>query len=304
MVLLVLDEFPGDSLLDRSGAIDSGRFPNFAALAGDSTWFRNAASSTDSTTKAVPLILDGVRPVPGTAPEVRDHPLPLFGSGRPGATGSGLREGTASAAPSVRGTGSMPSGDHPPPQRRPPEASSVRARDRPQLALPRSDSARAAPARALPVSPQARTRDGARDLVPNMNGLRGFGHPYLTRHNEQRYLLQLGFVDRLLGRLLRQLKRMAIYDDTMVVVTADHGFAAQVGVDTRRSVNDANVEEPTPVPLLVKAPGQRRSRVNDAYAQTLDVTPTIADVLNVPWAIAPTDALRSRRRCAAGRAWR
>jgi hypothetical protein len=73
-----------------------------------------------------------------------------------------------------------------------------------------------------------------------------------------------------------------MYDDTLIVVTADHGFAWQVGVPTRRSVNRANVDELGPVPLFVKAPGQRRGRVNDALAQTLDVTPTIADVLGVP----------------------
>ena len=36
------------------------------------------------------------------------------------------------------------------------------------------------------------------------------------------------------------------------------------------------------MPLFVKAPAQTRGRVNGALAQTLDVTPTIADVLNVP----------------------
>ena len=43
----------------------------------------------------------------------------------------------------------------------------------------------------------ARTRTSARDLVPGMNGVPGFHDTFLTRHNEQRYLLQLGFVDRL-----------------------------------------------------------------------------------------------------------
>jgi len=50
-------------------------------------------------------------------------------------------------------------------------------------------------------------------------------------------------------------------------------------VQTRRSVSQSNVEELTPVPLIVKGPGQRRGRISDAYARTLDVTPTIADVL-------------------------
>ena len=78
VVLLVLDEFPSDSLLGRDGRIDSVRYPNFAALAGDSVWFRNAASSYDSTTKAVPLILDGMRPAAGTTPDRRGHPRSLF----------------------------------------------------------------------------------------------------------------------------------------------------------------------------------------------------------------------------------
>ena len=76
----MLDELPGDSLLDRSGRIDAGRYPNFAALAADSTWFRNAYSTYDSTTKAVPLILDGMRPVADSEPERRWHPRSIFTS--------------------------------------------------------------------------------------------------------------------------------------------------------------------------------------------------------------------------------
>ena len=69
-----------------------------------------------------------------------------------------------------------------------------------------------------------------------MQTVPGFYDDYLTHHNEQRYLLQLGFVDRLLGRLVARLKSQGMYDDTLIVVTADHGFAWQVGVPTRRSV--------------------------------------------------------------------
>jgi hypothetical protein len=72
-----------------------------------------------------------------------------------------------------------------------------------------------------------------------------------------------------------------MYDDTLIVVTADHGFAWQVGVETRRSVTPGNVEELAPVPLFVKRPNQTRAAVSPAYAQTLDVAPTIADVLDV-----------------------
>ena len=88
---------------------------------------------------------------------------------------------------------------------------------------------------------------GATDVVPEMNSELAFHDRFLTRHNEQRYLLQLGFVDRLLGRPVGR-RRLGIYDDTLIVLTADHGYAWQVGAGTRRSVSASNVHEPTPVP--------------------------------------------------------
>src|ERR671919_970227 len=78
VVLLIMDELPGDSLLDRRGRVDPVRYPNFAALAADSTWFRNGYSIYDSTTKAVPLILDGMWPRPETSPDRRGHPRSVF----------------------------------------------------------------------------------------------------------------------------------------------------------------------------------------------------------------------------------
>src|SRR4029453_15865602 len=78
VVLVVFDEFGGDILPGPNGRIDAGRFPHFAALAPDSPWFRNAQTKYDSTTKAVPLVLDGIAPRPKTPPTVAGHPHSLF----------------------------------------------------------------------------------------------------------------------------------------------------------------------------------------------------------------------------------
>ena len=285
-VLLVLDEFPSDTLLGPDGRIDVGRFPNFAALAGDATWFHNAHTAYDSTTKAVPLILDGIRPRAGTSPIVRDHPHSIFTAlGRRGYRIVTSEEATAmcparycpgesgrppAILPNLKGGRAKRFGKFV----RSIHASRRRTFWMKHVLLPHG------PWVYLPSGHQHRPRGP--ELLPGMQTVPGFYDDYLTSHNEQRYLLQLGFVDRLLGRLIARLKSQGMYDDTLIVVTADHGFAWQVGVPTRRSVSRSNVNELAPVPLFVKAPGQRRGRVNDALAQTLDVAPTIADVLNVP----------------------
>ena len=91
----------------------------------------------------------------------------------------------------------------------------------------------------------------------------------------QRHLMQVQYVDRMVARLVRRLKQIGLYDRALVVVTADHGVAFRPG-DQARLVTRTNVGQVAPVPLLVKAPGQRAGRVDDGFVETTDVLPTIA----------------------------
>jgi hypothetical protein len=282
VVLLVMDEFPGDSLLDKHRRIDPVRYPNFAALAGDATWFRNAFSIYDSTTKAVPLILDGIKPHKGTAADRSDHPHSIYDMfARHGYRIVDSEEATALCPPSIchgaRTTrpAIIPNLLGGRPQRFNRWVRTIKP-GKPTLwvkhvLLPHG------PYIYLPDGKRTRPKPG--DLLPGMNSVPGFADEFVTRHDEQRYLLQLGYTDRLLARLIRQLKAKGMYDNTLFVATADHGIAFQFGVQTRRSVSMSNVEELTPVPFFVKKPGQRRGRISDVLARTVDVTPTIADVL-------------------------
>ncbi len=78
IIFIILDEFPTTSLLNEHHQIDAARYPNFAALAGDATWFRNATTVSDLTHYAVPAILTGNYPEPGRLPHAIDHPHNLF----------------------------------------------------------------------------------------------------------------------------------------------------------------------------------------------------------------------------------
>ncbi|HYP48184.1 MAG TPA: sulfatase-like hydrolase/transferase [Thermoleophilaceae bacterium] len=285
VVLLLLDELPGDSLLDGGGRIDALRFPSLARLAASATWFPNAHTVYDSTPKAIPLILDGKRPFKGQSPDRRGHPRTIFDMfGRRGYRVVASEEATAICPPrwckNARRTrpgilGNLNRGRV---ERLERFFASVRPSTRPTFWMKHA---------LLPHGPYlylpsgARTRNGAKDPVPGLNSPAGFGDRFVTRHNQQRYLLQLMFVDRQLGRLFERLDRSGMFDDALIVVVADHGYAWKVGVKDRRKVNDGNVDEVAPVPLLVKAPGQRRGRIDRSYVSTLDVTPTVADVLGL-----------------------
>ena len=78
VVMVVFDELPATSLMDAEDRIDARRFPAFASLAGDATWYRTATTVAGRTTEAVPAMLTGRRPREGDLPIASDHPQSLF----------------------------------------------------------------------------------------------------------------------------------------------------------------------------------------------------------------------------------
>ena len=78
VVVLLLDEFPTTSLMTSAGEIDAVRYPNFARLAHDATWYPRATTVHESTTSAVPAILTGKLPRGRGLPTLAHHPDNLF----------------------------------------------------------------------------------------------------------------------------------------------------------------------------------------------------------------------------------
>lgn len=78
VVMVVFDELPVHSLMAAGGSIDARRYPNFARLAGDSTWYRDTAAVDQDTPYAVPALLDGRLPVQERLPVAADHPENIF----------------------------------------------------------------------------------------------------------------------------------------------------------------------------------------------------------------------------------
>ncbi|HWD43310.1 MAG TPA: sulfatase-like hydrolase/transferase [Actinomycetota bacterium] len=82
LVMILFDEFPLSSLLDHTGHIDRRVYPNIAALADQSTWYRNATGVAGFTPWAMPAMLTGRYPAKVKAPSYTEYPdnmLTLFG---------------------------------------------------------------------------------------------------------------------------------------------------------------------------------------------------------------------------------
>ena len=301
VVVLILDEFPLDSMLGPEGQIDAERYPNFARLAATSNWYEHATTVFDSTFKAVPAILDARLPAKGSKPDARSHPRNVYtlfdGLGYKVVdveSAEALCVPTICAGHRIRRPGVLDrlrDGGRParlhrwvrsiqPSSRRTLYVSHVLFPHEPWIYLPSGHQSRPA----------------GLDPVQDLNNPRGFHDPDLSLHNHARYLLQLGYVDRELGVLMDHLERQGLFDKALLAVTADHGYAFQMGLDDRRMVVPSNIDKIAPVPLFLKRPGQRTGHVNSEYVQTIDIVPTLADVLAAPldWSHDGRSLLRPR----------
>jgi hypothetical protein len=323
ILLVVFDEFSGESLMDRRHLVDRTRYPNFSRLAGDATWYRNATTVADYTSEAVPAILTGRRPRKGQLPTATDHPDNLFSSLR-GRYSFNVEEPVTHLCPEDL----CSEGGREPAARRLWDLTSDLsivtlhrlAPKRLERRLPPVDETfsgfggGSAQGDASNGVLDDRTRSFNRFLGRVGRGSRKptldvlhieFPHlPWqyfpsgqrytssfvgtpglptniwtsdvrLVRQAQRRYLLQVGYADRLLGRLLRRARSTGLYDRALVIVTADHGVAFRPAVH-RRAIGLKTFPEIAGVPLFIKAPGQSRGRVSDAPAISTDIFPTIA----------------------------
>jgi hypothetical protein len=287
IVVVVLDEFPTETLTKPGGEIDAKRYPHFAALARTSTWFRNGYTVFDSTFKALPSILDGRMPAPRTAADVRSHQPSIYhmlhGLGYdvvkvesasavcPPWICEGARTRRPGVLPRLAGGGR--------PGRLRNWIAQIGQRGEPTFyfhhaLLPHE------PWIYLPSGHQS--RPAGEDPIKGINKPIGWHDRGLTDHNHLRHLLQVGYTDRQLGLIVRRMRRTGLFDRALLVVMADHGYAFELNVKSRRQVSERNIDEIAPVPFFVKVPGQTEGRIDESLVRNVDLVPTVADVLDVP----------------------
>jgi hypothetical protein len=103
---------------------------------------------------------------------------------------------------------------------------------------------------------------------------------FLVRQGFQRHLMQVGYVDRLLGELIDRMQDAGIWNRSLFVVVADHGVSFLPN-QTRRGPTYKNLDEIYRVPFFMKVPGQEQGVMRDDVVSLLDLMPTLVEILEI-----------------------
>ncbi len=356
VVVVVFDEFPVASLMDGDGNLQSDVYPNFARLAEDGTWFRNAATVQQQTENSLPAILTGNNPSGGKLPTANEYPANLFtlladqydihaqeavtslcpeyaceNSSRPSLPSGQRWQAMYEDLRIVAGHLFLPNdlaADLPPIDQSwsnfGVDESSAETADFDMIALflDEVDADRRLPVARfldsiaptttepqlyflhalLPHIPWSYLPSG--QTYPTLSPLPGSvprgwtGDEWLVDQAYQQHLLQVQYVDTIIGELIDRLESAGLYDDAMVVVLADHGVTVRPNIPHRRMATPETLGDIAAIPLFIKRPNDPGSDAPDDYrAETVDVLPTIADVLEIdmPWSTGGVSLFASNR---------
>jgi len=104
--------------------------------------------------------------------------------------------------------------------------------------------------------------------------------PYASQYAGRPYDGEVAWTDELMGRLEGALQRLGLHDKTVLVVTSDHGEGLGEHGET---VHGFFVYESTlRVPLIVRGPGVAPGRRMKGVARSVDLLPSVLDLLGVP----------------------
>jgi hypothetical protein len=159
----------------------------------------------------------------------------------------------------------------------------------------------------IPHHPWEFTADGRRTGSSGSPGSEGAGWKtdrWLVAQGMQRHILQAQYADTVLGQVMDRMKEEGIYDEALLLITADHGITIRPGIGHQRKITPETVGTIAEVPMFVKypsgQPGVEPGTIDDTRAETVDLLPTIADVvgIDVPWEVdglSLLDETRSQR---------
>ena len=130
----------------------------------------------------------------------------------------------------------------------------------------------------LPIAP-ANDRHPFHDVLMEIDWVKRPPTDAEMRHVRAQYYGMISAVDHEVGRLVSTLRDLGTWDDTIVIVTADHG--EQLG-DHGLVQKAGWFEESHHIPLIWRDPRRAGGHVINRFTESVDVMPTLAESLDQP----------------------
>lgn len=94
------------------------------------------------------------------------------------------------------------------------------------------------------------------------------------------YYASTSFMDAQIGKVIAELDRLRLADNTIIVFWSDHGFhLGDHGIWTKHT----NYEQANRIPLLITAPGVTKpNTTTKQLAESVDIYPTLAEIVGLP----------------------
>lgn len=92
------------------------------------------------------------------------------------------------------------------------------------------------------------------------------------------YYACVSYIDQQIGNVLQALEDLDLSEDTIVIITSDHGFS--LSEHNRWSKHNLFKVE-NQVPLFIRVPGLSNSGKSDSFVELIDLYPTICDLLGL-----------------------
>jgi len=90
---------------------------------------------------------------------------------------------------------------------------------------------------------------------------------------------EIASVDESVGRIIDKLKELDLYDNTLIIITSDHG--EMLGEHEEAGHGYYIYESAIKVPLIIKIPGSRKHRTVDEIVGLIDIFPTVCSKLGL-----------------------
>lgn len=94
------------------------------------------------------------------------------------------------------------------------------------------------------------------------------------------YDCEIRYTDYHMGRFLSKLKKLGIFEDSLIIITSDHGteFGEHGGMNHGNNLYQESIF----VPMIIKQPKQQKgARISEVLAEGIDIFPTIMEACGI-----------------------